>query len=110
MDTNLILALAVAGLFLMAAGLAWPAMAALWSRVAPRSRELNLWRLAGRRGLARSEMSGEPELSRAVYRCIGCYEATRCDELLDAGRFDAIERFCPNRPFLDELAARHRQA
>lgn len=101
---------AVVALVLVAAAAAWPAMYALWSRAVPRARELNLWRLAARRGVARSGMGDEPDLSRAVYRCIGCYEAERCDELLDAGRTREVEAFCPNRGYLARLSERHRRS
>jgi len=46
----------------------------------------------------------EPDLSRAVYRCIACQESPRCDKLLDAGRAAEVVAFCPNRDFV----ARHR--
>jgi hypothetical protein len=106
---DLILSAAVVVLFLIGAAAVWPAVYALWSRAVPDSRDLNLWRLARRRGL-RSDMSDEPQLSRAVYRCIGCHEVSRCDATLDSGDDREIDSFCPNRGYLAALAERHRRS
>jgi Family of unknown function (DUF6455) len=104
---DLIFSAAVVGLFVLAAAAAWPAMYALWSRAIPDTRQLNFWQLAHRRGMALKDFAGsEPEFARAMYRCIGCHEAARCDALLDA---DLEVPFCPNRRFLDDVAARHRR-
>ena len=103
---DLMLSAAVVGLFVLAAAAAWPAMYALWSRAA-NTQELNFWQAARRRGITVKDFAGnEPELSGAVHRCIGCHDVTRCDALLDA---DLEVPFCPNRRFLDDIAARHRR-
>jgi len=108
----MIFSAAVITLFLIAAAAAWPAMYAVWSRgVASDARELNFRQMLRRRGLTDKDLAGrEREVARATYRCIACHEAGRCDEQLAAGRFDEIERFCPNRPFLDDLAAKRLRA
>lgn len=97
----------VVGAFAIAAAIAWPTMYAVWSRAAPDSSDLNLRRLASRRGWTRGDMAGEPDLSRAVYRCIACHEASRCDALLAAGHDREIDAFCPNRRYLARIAERH---
>jgi len=107
---DLIFSAAIVTLLIIAAAAVWPAMYAVFSRaVASDTRELNLWQVMRRRGL--SGLSGrDPEIARAMYRCIACPEAARCDGLLAESRFDEVDRFCPNRPFLDQLAAKHRRA
>ena len=105
---DLMLSAAVVGLLLLAAAAAWPAMYAVWLRAQPDSHELNLRRLARRRGL-RGDMSEEPELTRAVYRCIACDEASRCDAALASGQEREIDAFCPNRGYFARLAERHRR-
>ena len=107
---SLELSIAVVGLFLIMGAVAWPAMYAIWSRGAPDARDLNLWRVARRRGLARNDLASEPELSRAVYRCIACTEAGRCDRVLAAGGDREIDAFCANRVYLARLAERHRRS
>lgn len=99
---------AVVTLFIIAAAAAWPAMYATWSRiVASDAHGLNLWQMVWHRGLSRKDLAGrEREVARAMYRCIACHEAARCDEQLASGRFDEVEAFCPNRPLLDELTAK----
>jgi len=78
---------------------------AVLSRATADASELGLWRLLRQRGVTRKETAGaEPDLSRAVYRCIACQESPRCDKLLDAGRAAEVVAFCPNRDFV----ARHR--
>ena len=104
---DLILSAAVAALFLLAAAAAWPAMYAVWSRAQPNAHDLNFWRLGRQLGL-RSEMTKEPELSRAVYRCIACDEVSRCDAALAAGREREIDAFCPNRGYFARIEERHR--
>lgn len=104
---DLILSAAVAALFLLAAAAAWPAMYAVWSRAQPDSRDLNIWRLARQRGVRR-DMTHEPELSRAVYRCIACDDASRCNAALAAGRDREIDAFCPNRGYFARIEERHR--
>jgi len=106
--TDWVFSAAVVGLFVLAAAAAWPAMYALWLRANPESHELNLWRLARRRGLRR-DMSDEPELARAVYRCIACSEVSRCDAALASQREREIDAFCPNRDYLARIAVRHRR-
>jgi hypothetical protein len=105
---DLIFSAALVVLFVIAAAAAWPAMYAVWSRAAGSDRrELNFWRVVRHRGLTHGDFAGsERDVARAAYRCIACPEADRCDHELAAGRFDAIDRFCPNRPFLDDLARR----
>jgi len=105
---DLILSAAVVVLFVLAAAAAWPAMYAVWSRaIASDTRELNFWRVVRRRGLTDQDFAGsERDVARATSHCIACPEATRCDEQLAAGRFGEVDRFCPNRPFLDNLAAK----
>ena len=106
---DLIFSAAVVTLFVIAAAAAWPVMYALWSRAA-NTRELNFWQVARRKGIALKDFAGgEPDLSRAVHRCIGCREAARCDASLDQDLVHEVEAFCPNRRFLDEVAARHRR-
>jgi len=107
---ELIFSAAFVVLFVIAAAAAWPVMYAVWARaVGSDQRELNFWRVVRHRGLTDRDFAGsERDAARAAYRCIACHEATRCDGQLAAGRFDEIDRFCPNRPFLDDLAARHR--
>lgn len=107
---SLLLSAAVVAAFLVCAALAWPAMYVVWSRAVPESRELNLWRLARQRGLTKNELGGEPELSRAVYRCIACEEAARCDAALASGREHEIDEFCPNRGYLARIDERHRRS
>ena len=80
---------------------------AVWSRAQPDSRDLNIWRLARQRGVRR-DMTHEPELSRAVYRCIACDEASRCDAALAAERDREIDAFCPNRGYFARIEERHR--
>jgi hypothetical protein len=101
---------AVVTLFIIAAAAAWPAMYATWSRiVASDTRELNFWQMLRRRGLSDKDLAGkERDVARAMYRCIACPEAARCDEGLASGRFDEIDGFCPNRSLLDDLA-KHRR-
>ena len=103
---------AVVTLFIIASAAAWPAMYAMWSRiVASDTRELNFWQMVRRRGLSEKDLAGkERDVARAMYRCIGCHEAARCNERLAASRFDEVETFCPNRPFLDTLTAKHLRA
>jgi hypothetical protein len=105
---DLILSATVVGMLLLAAAAAWPAMYAIWSRAQPGSHDLNLWRLMRRRGLRR-DTSGEPELSRAVYRCIACPEISRCDAALASGSDREIDAFCPNRGYLARLAGKLRR-
>ena len=109
---DLIFSAAIVTLFLIAGAAAWPAMYALFSRaVASDTRELNFWQVVRRRGLVDKDFRGsEPDVARAMHRCIACHEAARCDERLAESRFDEIDQFCPNRPFLDHLAAKHRRA
>ena len=105
---DVILSAAVIILFIIAAAAAWPVMYAVWLRaVASDTRELNFWQVVRRRGLTDKDFAGsERDVARATYRCIACPEAARCDEQLAVGRFDEVDRFCPNRPFLDDLAAK----
>ena len=107
---DLIFSAAVVGLFVIAAAAAWPAMYAVWTRAVADMRELNFWQLVRRRDMTLKDFSGrERDLAHALHRCIGCHEADRCDASLASGRVDEVEGFCPNRRFLDELAARHRR-
>jgi hypothetical protein len=105
---DLIFSAAVVVLFIIAAAAAWPVMYAMWSRaVASDTRELSFWQMVRSRGLTSKDLAGsERDVARATYRCIACPEATRCDEQLAAGRFGEVDRFCPNRPLLDDLAAK----
>jgi uncharacterized protein DUF6455 len=97
--------------FVVIAALLWPAMYAVWSRAITDSNELGLWRLLRQRGVTRKETAGaEPDLSRAVYRCIACQESPRCDKLLDAGRAAEVVAFCPNRGYLARIAERHHRS
>ena len=107
---DLIFSAAIVSLLIIAVAAVWPAMYAIFSRaVASDTRELNLWQVMRRRGL--NGLSGrDPEIARAMYRCIACPEAAGCDERLAECRFDEIDQFCPNRAFLDHLAAKHRRA
>ena len=108
---DLILSAAVVVLFVLAAAAAWPVMYALWSRAIADTDRLNFWQLARRRGLTLADLAGnEREVARATYRCIGCQEAAACDTALSAGREGEVARFCPNRQFIDDLAAKHRRA
>jgi len=108
---DLILSAAVAALFVLAAAAAWPAMYAMWSRaVGADTRQLGFWQMLRRRGLTEKDLGGrEREVARGMYRCIACHEAATCDARLAENRFDDIESFCPNRPLLDALAAKHRR-
>jgi hypothetical protein len=108
---DLILSAAVAALFVLAAAAAWPAMYAMWSRaVGADTRELGFWQMLRRRGLTEKDLGGrEREVARGMYRCIACHEAAACDARLAENRFDDIESFCPNRPLLDTLVAKHRR-
>lgn len=104
---GLTLSIVVVVAFGIAVASAWPMLYAVWLRAMPDSRELNLRRLASRRGLTRADMAGEPDLSHAVYRCIACAESSRCDALLKAGRDREIDAFCPNHRYLARAGARH---
>jgi hypothetical protein len=106
---DLIFSAAVVTLFVIAAAAAWPAMYATWSRaLASDTRELNFWQMLRRRGLSTKDFAGnERDVARGMYRCIACHEAARCDERLASKRVDEIEAFCPNRPLLDALVAKH---
>lgn len=101
---------AIVVLFVIAAAAAWPAMYAVFSRVfAADTRELNFWQVVRHRGLTDKNLAGsEPDVARAMHRCIACHEAAKCDALLAESRFDEIDGFCPNRSFLDHHAAKHR--
>ena len=109
---DLIFSAALVSLFILAAALAWPVLYALWSRVmAADTRELNFWRLVRSRNMTPKDFAGrERDLNHAMYRCIGCHEAARCDAALAEGRTEEVDAFCPNRRYLDELAATHRRA
>ena len=102
---DVILSAVAVGLFIVAAALAWPAMYAFWTRAVVET-ELNFWRVARHRGLARKDFAGrEAELARAAYHCIACHEASRCDAALAAGREGAVRVFCPNNGFLDRVSS-----
>lgn len=104
---DLILSAAVVVLFILAAAAAWPAMYALWSRATADTDHLNFWQLARRRGLTLADLAGnEREVAHATYRCIACQEAAACDAALAARREGEVAAFCPNRQFIDDLAAR----
>jgi hypothetical protein len=109
---DLIFSAALLSLLILVAALGWPAMYALWSRVmAAETRELNFWQLVRRRKMTLKDFAGrERDLNHALYRCVGCHEAARCDAALAEGRAEEVDAFCPNRHYLDELAATHRRA
>jgi|RhiMethySRZTD1v2_1073278.scaffolds.fasta_scaffold115139_3 hypothetical protein len=109
---DLIFSAAMVTLLVIAAAAAWPAMYAVYSRaLASDTRELNFWQVVKHRGLTTKDLAAStPDAAQAMYRCIACPEAARCDERLAESRFDEIDGFCPNRPFLERLAATHRRA
>ena len=75
------------------------------------ARALNFWQLVRRRKMTLKDFTGrERDLNHAMYRCVGCHEAARCDAALAEGRMDEVDAFCPNRRLLDDVAAKHRRA
>lgn len=82
-----------------------PPLVAAWSRAMGGQRELEMWRVMGRRGLVADDASLRPaELARAIRRCSLCPSVESCRAWLASGRSEGSDEFCPNERFFRSLA------
>ena len=77
-----------------------------WRRLTAREGDLQIWRVMQRTGVSPEGPAGrQPELARAVRRCVMCPSIEECDQWLAASHREGLGLFCPNASFLAELKA-----
>jgi hypothetical protein len=101
---------ALVSLFLVLAASAAPGVLALWGRARGRERELEMWQMMRRRGLAADDGSARAaDMARAIRRCTLCPSVESCRRWLASGRAEGADDFCPNDRFFAALeSAQHR--
>jgi hypothetical protein len=100
MDTVLIASIAI----LILAPVAYAAFLAV--RVARSNGRVRLFEVLQGENLPRPDFESEASVRAGAYavrRCVNCSELARCDQLIAARDWKALNEICPNRDYLDSL-------
>ncbi len=98
--------LAIAAVALGLLALAAYCLITVGARMMRHKGPLRLHRLAAAKGVALPEGASEHDARAAALatrRCAGCASHERCDELLAARDFAALDAICPNAGYLERL-------
>jgi hypothetical protein len=71
-----------------------------WRRATSREKDLQIWGVMRRAGIAPQDgAGGDAQMAQAVRRCVLCPSIEECDHWLASGKREGLGAFCPNAGF-----------